>query len=249
MTTKKVARLEVRIPPDVKAQFSDNCSNEGKNSSEVIRDFIYQKITPNEEVGEGHNKKNLMYAFLATFFMFLLGGGYSYSQPDPDDHEILYLQFNSIDKNRDGVLTLSDFEILSKKLLKKFSSHPEKFLMLQGLNTEERTAKLEKLKQKHHPTKRMNYYDVNQDNIVTFKEFISLPPQFNSIKWKNFYDIDTNKDNYLSYEELFTYAKQWFSYDNKAQKRATYSSKQRMLRDINGDNQLSLEEYKTPIAK
>lgn len=252
--TKKIARVEVRIPPDIKEQFSDNCLNEGKNSSEVIRDFIYQKITPNVELqldeNKNQNKNSLVYKLLLVLFIFISGGSiYSYSQPDLVKHEKLYYQFNRIDQNRDGVLTVDDFEKLSNKLLKKFAANPEQYLMLRGMTAEQRVIKLEKLRKKHHPVKRMNYYDIDQDSIVTFKEFSSLPPRIAYIKWGKFQALDTNGNNYITYEEFYAYATEWFSTYKNIPKRATYFSKEIMTRDLNGDKQLSLKEYELALSK
>lgn len=245
--TKKIARVEVRIPPDIKEQFSDNCQNEGKNTSEVIRDFIYQKISPQKEI---NTNNRFAYKTGLIFLIFILSGFiYSYSKPDLNHHERLYMQFNRIDINGDGILTLNDFEKFSHKLLTKFAAKPEQHLMLQGMSAEEREIKLEKLRKKHNPLKRMNYYDINQDNMVTFEEFKSLPPLISSIKWAPFEVLDSDNNHYVTYEELYQYAYQWFEAYKVPAKNATYFTKQRMTRDVNDDNQLSLTEFKSPRTK
>lgn len=251
--TKKVARLEVRIPPDVKEQFSDNCINQGKNSSEVIRGFIDQFLGADEKnIDESSKNKNTFsYKILLFITLIIAGGGYYfYPSSYPMEQQKFNFQFDRFDRDHNGILTLEDFKRYRNKLMKGFSSNPDNYLMLRELSAEDRIIKLEKLRKKHSPVKRMKYYDLNQDGKVTFEEFISLPLSISLVRWDFFIHLDVDKNNYLSYDELLMYTREWFKDHIKGEKGARYFAKQAMLRDVNGDNKLSLYEFHTaPIIK
>lgn len=249
--TKKIARIEVRIPPDIKTQFSSNCVDEGKNSSEVIRDFIYGRLTGNSDnltdnaTSEKFLTKNVWLCLSVLIFVMSV---FFYFPAQVSEQQKLTVQFKRLDDDGNRQLTIDDFKSYKAAKIKSLKRKQKRFIKQHGVEAATLSLKIKKTIKKYKPKSYMEYYDANNNGEVSFAEFSALPPKNTSIRWGGFNSLNSNDDRYLNYEELLHYAEQWFKFEKLTHKKSIYCVEEILLNDMDGDKRLSLEEYNEALV-
>lgn len=254
---KKIAKLEVRIPPEVKESFAEKCETQGKTVSETVREFIHQNIHNDNFDEEKHDvlKTNNRASYIKMLSIVsvitivsiaitssIIKAPILNTQPDPKIIKI----FNKYDRDHNGLLTLSDFEEFKSHKINRIQQGKSKFVTKSSTDNKSLSfVTADEFSKKYNSAAKLAKYDLNFDGEVDINEFIESKPRLNYITWASFNVLDTNEDNDLSKEELLDYAQQWFDGYPSAKKRARLHTNARLWKlDADKNGQISLVELK-----
>ena len=112
----KIARIDVRVCPDIKNEFSEICLNDGFTTSEAIRDFVHNKVhdhNKNMDTNAHGNKKNDRYYLLAIVFSLIALALTLLPDKPTSAFQVsagLNTLFNRIDKDKNGSISLHDLQ-------------------------------------------------------------------------------------------------------------------------------------------
>ena len=249
--SKKVARLEVRLSPDVKEEFASHCNAQGVTASDAIRDFVYQTLH-GEQRGVRQLKVLLAFmgfATLCALFIFALPTSHSASQSADvislvkQEQPWLKFEFQVMDNNRDGFITVDDIERRKQRVIRAIEAGRGP---VHGISSRKKGQRMtvEEYSRTIHPRYMVNRRDDNEDGRVSFDEYKLYPVYSGLIRWGRFDEVDQNKDQIITLSELIQYAEYWFNGKSGAKKRAQNLSKSLLaMRDLNRDGELTVEEY------
>ena len=235
MNKKKIARIEVRISPDVKDEFAVICNETGETASEAIRDFVHKRVNPptdliNDSANvQGLTRKGNLY-LLCLVIILLLSGLVLYYPTQPEN-EFQRKEFNSYDRDGNGILTVDDFQMLKANRIKNIVSGRSK-------------VKLDTFIERNNPQKQFAKFDTNKDKKVTFSEFIESSKNNYRVSWGKFSPIDTDNNKLLDSYELYRYARKMLSNKVRADEIAAKLVKFCLKnRDKNDDGLLTIDEF------
>ena len=249
-SSKKIAKVEVRIPADVKESFAEKCETQGKTVSETVRDFIHQHIH-----SDNLNKEKNETAFIrkVSIYPFFIIGiiattsimTHSFLSDDVPDPKIVFI-FNKYDRDHNGLLTLSDFEEYKNHKISRIQQGKSKLVSKSSSDDQSLSIiTADEFSKTYNSAVRLAKYDLNVDGEVDIKEFIESKPRLNYITWASFNLLDVNQDAILSKEELLNYANQWFDGYPSAKKRARLHTNARLWKlDYDKNGQVSYAEFK-----
>lgn len=242
---KKIAKVEVRIPADVKENFADKCEVQGRTVSETVREFIHEHINDDSPYILRKIKSNL-HTFLAiigaiiVILVIIISLMLHEEAPDPK----LIKVFTQYDIDQNQKLTLSDFTEYKRLKLIKISSG--KSNVDSGFLTGELPTfiSVEKFNSQFNPEVKLARYDLNLDGEVDITEFLDSKPRLNFITWPTFELVDANNDKLVSKSELLIHAKQWYDGWPAGNKRAKLQTNAKLWKlDTDKNGYLSNKEY------
>lgn len=246
--TKKIAKVEIRIPPEVKESFAHKCDVQGKTVSETLREWITDHLNDNSgnnNANNGLKTKALFGLFSVVIITIAMFGYYLLQKEEVNPVDIkLVTQFNKYDVDHNGVLTLNDFSLLKQKKVARFKAQKGNAFNEFNADNTPKLVSIAQMESKMKPKRALARFDLNKDGLVPFEEFIASKPKVNYIKWPPFETLDHNNDQLISKDELLDYSQQWNIGRKKGDKRANFQANARLYRyDSNKDGVLSKIEF------
>jgi Ca2+-binding EF-hand superfamily protein len=217
-TAKKIARIDVRISPDVKDEFSTLCENSGATASEVIREFVHTKISPEQQSAcpPAHKKPMTGTITFIVFLVLIISVLMYFSHQTTNatsnkniSPKVISL-FKHIDKNQDGSISLEDLQVKKAIIAKNISAGkgPRDFYHRARINAQQLDLLME-------PSLQLKYWDKNQDNLLSVEEFAKSSYPFKSARFitlPNLQTLDVNNNAWVSRAELQRYLFQEYDY-------------------------------------
>lgn len=216
-TGKKIARIDVRISPDVKNEFSELCENNGYTASEVIRNFVHANIKQNHQPTAESSKKNIYLITLLILLILIMSvmsvnffNTSSAAKVNKEFSPKLIKLFKYIDQNGNAVIDLDDLHTKKAMLITniKLGTGPLDRYHKRRITTEE----LELLIQ---PTQQLTYWDENKDGVLSIEEFANSSYPFKTERFltlPSLQTLDIDNNNLVTRQELQHFLLQKYHY-------------------------------------